>query len=136
MRIKLDSSTRVLPEAKREEARNDFLKMYDEFPVQVVWIYLKRIRFMKHGGTMIGTGNMLEDYNLPVKYLEGLEDVVVVCSYPFLSRLAAVFVMIADQKSSKKLVSEESLLSDHAPCFLQRSLDSEAQLGPYWRTNS
>ena len=80
MRIKLDSSTIGLPEYKREEARNDFLKMYDGFPVQVIWIYLKRIRFLKHGGTMIGTGNMLEDYKLPAKYLDGLEDVVAACN--------------------------------------------------------
>jgi hypothetical protein len=35
MRIKLDSSSYDLPEEVREIARNDFLKVYDQFPVQV-----------------------------------------------------------------------------------------------------
>ncbi len=79
MRIKLDSSSRGLPAKVREEVRNDFLKLYADFPVQVVWIYLKRIRFMKLGGSMIGFGNMLEDYVLPAHHLHGLEDVVAEC---------------------------------------------------------
>jgi hypothetical protein len=29
---------------------------------------------------MIGTGNMLEDYKLPAKHLDGLEDVVTACN--------------------------------------------------------
>lgn len=82
LRIKLDTRTRGSPEDKREEARNGFLKFYGSVPVQVVWIYLKRIRFMKHGGTMIGNGNMLEDYNLSPQLLFGPEDVIAACRYP------------------------------------------------------
>ena len=89
MRIKLDSSTKGLPEVKREVARKKFLEVYNDFPVQVVWIYLKRIRFMKNGGTMISSGNMLEDYDLPAKYLEDLEDVVAACALRPLDRAFA-----------------------------------------------
>lgn len=89
MRIKLDTATRGLPEAKREEARKEFLRKFvysDKFPVQVIWIYVKRIRFMKYGGTMINAQNMLEDSFLPVEYLYGTEDVIAACKcrcFPF-----------------------------------------------------
>ena len=82
MRIKLDSGSRGLPEEIRESARNEFLKVYDDFPVQVVWIYLKRTRFMKLGCTMIGIRNTLEDYVLPAQHLHGLEDVIAACTCP------------------------------------------------------
>lgn len=65
----------------REAARNQFLDLYEDFPVQVVWTYLKRIRFMKMGCTMIGISNELEDSVLPPKYLHGLEDVIAACKF-------------------------------------------------------
>lgn len=82
MRIKTDTFTRRLSEAKREEARKDFLREFvygDKFPAQVIWIYVKRIRFMKHGGTMINAQNMLEDSVLSGKYLYGTEDMIAAC---------------------------------------------------------
>ncbi|KAH8649432.1 hypothetical protein BGZ60DRAFT_422302 [Tricladium varicosporioides] len=77
MRIKLDSTTRYLPQDIRANARNKFLEQYERIPVQVVWIYLKRIRFMKLGGTMINVQNVLEDNQLPAQQLHGAEDVIV-----------------------------------------------------------
>ncbi len=82
MRIKLDSSTRHLPEETREAQRHRFLELYDQFPVQVVWIYLKRIRYMKLGFTRITTLNMLEDDVLPSQHLYGPEDVIAACKCP------------------------------------------------------
>jgi hypothetical protein len=79
MRIKLDSSGSGLPEVIREDARNEFLKLYDKFPVQVVWIYLKRIRFMTLGCTVISIRGMLEDYELPAQHLHGFEDAIASC---------------------------------------------------------
>lgn len=82
MRIKTDTFTRGLLEEKREELRKDFLREFaysDKFPAQVIWIYVKRIRFMKHGGTMINAQNMLEDNVLSGKYLYGTEDIVAAC---------------------------------------------------------
>ncbi|RDL31810.1 Uncharacterized protein BP5553_09212 [Venustampulla echinocandica] len=79
MRIKTDTITRGLSEAKREESRKKFLREFvygDKFPAQVIWIYVKRIRFMKHGGTMINAQHMLEDSVLPGKYLYGAEDII------------------------------------------------------------
>lgn len=84
MRIKLDSTTVGLPSQAREKARNDFLSWYDKFPVQVVWIYLKRIRFMKHGYTIISAASkFLEDSPMPAEYLSGLEDVIATCECVF-----------------------------------------------------
>lgn len=84
MRIKTDTMTRHLPEEKREDARKKFLKecIYGtNFPAQVIWIYVKRIRFMKHGGTMISPKNMLEDGVLSAEYLYGTEDIIAGCMY-------------------------------------------------------
>jgi hypothetical protein len=82
MRIKLDSSTRGLPEETREAHRNQFLELYDKIPVQVMWIYLKRMRFMKLGFTRITSSNMLEDDVLPPQHLYGPEDVIAACMCP------------------------------------------------------
>ncbi|KAH7357059.1 hypothetical protein BKA65DRAFT_220674 [Rhexocercosporidium sp. MPI-PUGE-AT-0058] len=79
VRIKTDTATRRLPETKREESRKDFLREFvysDKFPAQVIWIYAKRIRFMKHGGTIINTQNMLEDSVLSGECLYGTEDII------------------------------------------------------------
>ncbi|KAH6681370.1 hypothetical protein B0J14DRAFT_623366 [Halenospora varia] len=76
MRIKLDSTTRYLLRDVREKARNKFLEEYERIPVQIVWIYLKRIRFMKLGGTVISARNVLEDGELPAQQLHGAEDVI------------------------------------------------------------
>jgi hypothetical protein len=84
IRIKLDSTTTGCPEDEREEARNNFVNLYDDFPVQVIWIYLKRIRFMKLDGSMIGVRNVLEDSELPAEHLKGLEDIVAACMCPIL----------------------------------------------------
>lgn len=90
VRIKTDTATRHLSPEEREEARTDFLKkcVYsDKLPTQVIWIYVKRIRFMKNGGTMINGQNMLEDSVLPERYLFGTEDIIAACkcrSYRFL----------------------------------------------------
>jgi hypothetical protein len=84
MRIKTDTITRGRPEAEREEARKAFRREFvygDKFPAQVIWIYVKRIRFMKHGGTMINAQNILEDSVLSEKYLYGTEDVIAACKY-------------------------------------------------------
>lgn len=79
MRIRLDTSTRGLPEEIREAHRNQFLELYDKFPVQVIWIYLKRMRFMKLGFTRINRSSVLEDDVMPVEHLYGPEDVVAPC---------------------------------------------------------
>jgi hypothetical protein len=76
MRIKLDSSTQGLPPDMRENARNEFLDMYDGLSFQVVWIYLKRIRYMKQGLTMITRANVLKDSKMSSNLLFGKEDVV------------------------------------------------------------
>jgi len=79
IRIKTDTITRSLPEAKREEARKGFLREFvygDKFPAQVIWIYVKRIRFMKHGGTIINAQNILEDSVLSGEHLYGTEDTI------------------------------------------------------------
>jgi hypothetical protein len=76
MRIKLDSSTQSLPPDVRENARNEFLDMYDGLSFQVVWIYLKRIRYMKQGLTMITRANVLKDSKMSSNLLFGKEDVV------------------------------------------------------------
>jgi hypothetical protein len=76
MRIKLDSSTQGLPPDVRENARNEFLDMYDGLSFQVVWIYLKRIRYMKQGLTMITRANVLKDSKMSSNLLFGKEDVV------------------------------------------------------------
>jgi hypothetical protein len=76
MRIKLDSGSQGQPPHKREEARNKFLKLYDGFPFQVIWLYLKRIRFMKHGCTMVTTDIFLKDSKMPADLLFGKEDVI------------------------------------------------------------
>lgn len=75
-RIKLDSSTRFLSQDTRAEMRRSFLDIYEKYPVQVIWIYLKRIRFMRLGGTEINFRNVIEDSNLRADKLEGPEDVV------------------------------------------------------------
>jgi hypothetical protein len=82
MRIKIDTATHSLPEIERKEARKHFLKDFvcnDKVPAHVIWIYVKRIRFMKHGCTMVNAQNMLEDSVLPAKYLYGKEDVIATC---------------------------------------------------------
>lgn len=79
MRIKLESQIRHLNKSEREDARTDFTKIYDEFPVQVVWIYLKRIRFMKLGYISIVASGLMEDRVLPAAQLNGEEDVIVAC---------------------------------------------------------
>ncbi|CZR60705.1 uncharacterized protein PAC_10601 [Phialocephala subalpina] len=106
MRIKLDSSTRGLPTETREAKRNRFLEVYDQFPVQVVWIYLKRIRFMKLGGTMIGIQNTLEDYVLPAQHLHGLEDVVA-ASKPIWGLISELTL---DDDGLKRLHEEKELV--------------------------
>lgn len=87
MRIKLDSTTRYLPGDVREKARNKFLEEYERIPVQVVWIYLKRIRFMKLGGTVISARNVLEDGELPAQQLHGAEDAIAACMWTSLPYL-------------------------------------------------
>lgn len=79
MRIKLEGKTRHLNPQGREDARTDFTKLYDTFPVQVIWVYLKRIRFMKLGGTSIVASGIMEDRVLPANQLDGVEDVIVAC---------------------------------------------------------
>lgn len=76
MRIKLDSTSQGQAEEKREEARIKFLDTYKDFPIQVIWIYLKRTRFMRPGGSMIGPFDALWDSELPVDKVEGNEDTI------------------------------------------------------------
>lgn len=76
LRIKLDSSTRFLSNETRKDMRRNFLNIYQKYALQVVWIYLKRIRFMKLGRTVIDSGGVIEDSNLPADQLEGPEDIV------------------------------------------------------------
>jgi hypothetical protein len=50
--------------------------MYEGLSLQVIWIYLKRIRYMKHGFTMITKENVLKDVEMSIDLLFGKEDVV------------------------------------------------------------
>ncbi|KAL2062326.1 hypothetical protein VTL71DRAFT_6592 [Oculimacula yallundae] len=79
MRIRTDTVNRHLPGTAREGMRKKFNtdNIYSNvFPTQVIWLYVKRIRFMKNGGSMIGKQGMLEDSVLLPKYLYGAEDVI------------------------------------------------------------
>ncbi|MCJ1471582.1 hypothetical protein MMC13_000222 [Lambiella insularis] len=76
LRIKIDTWTKGLAEQQREDTRNNLRDMYCELPAQQVWIYMKRIRFMLTGGTILGWENNIEDSNLRAELLPGPEDVI------------------------------------------------------------
>ncbi|MCJ1406564.1 hypothetical protein MMC19_000630 [Ptychographa xylographoides] len=76
LRIKIDTRTKGLDEQMREDARDNLREFYCERPPHQVWIYMKRIRFMKNGGTFLGPGDKVIDSHLPAKLLPGPEDII------------------------------------------------------------
>ncbi|MCJ1227995.1 hypothetical protein MMC12_004654, partial [Toensbergia leucococca] len=76
LRIKIDTWTKGLNEQLREDTRNNLRDLYCERPAQQIWIYMKRIRFMKNGGTFLAPGNKIVDSNLSAELLPGPEDII------------------------------------------------------------
>lgn len=76
LRIKIDTWTRGQDEELREQRRDELRDLYCERPAQQMWIYMKRIRFMKNGGTIIGSDGRIVDFNLREKILPGPEDTI------------------------------------------------------------
>lgn len=126
MRIKLDSTSTGLPEAVREGVRNEFLNLYDEFPVQVIWIYLKRTRFMTQGCTRIGISNTVEDYVLPAKHLHGLEDVIASCMCPSFLLLWLYKILIS--RTARSLFRKK----DFCRVMHHASLNASVMAKPGW----
>ncbi|KAL5347020.1 hypothetical protein ACLOAV_008163 [Pseudogymnoascus australis] len=75
-RIKIDTRTRGRDEEFRNKAREDLIHQYWEFPPQQLWIFLKRERFLMHGGTILGLRSDVHDHPLPAELLPGPEDVI------------------------------------------------------------
>jgi hypothetical protein len=76
-RIKLDSLSIISSIEEREKARTKFMESNSKaYPLQVIWIYLKCIRFMKLGGTKISLEDVVQDSELPSEEIEGPEDVI------------------------------------------------------------
>lgn len=75
-RIKIDTRTKGLDEDLRDKARVDLIHQYWELPPQHLWIYLKRSRYLIHGGTILGLRSDVHDYRLPAELLPGPEDVI------------------------------------------------------------
>lgn len=76
LRIKLDTWTSGMPEDDREKARRNLQDNLCQLPPQRLWIYLKRIRFMFKGGTILDMGGEVADSKLPLENLRGPEDAI------------------------------------------------------------
>lgn len=75
-RIKIDTRTKGRDEGFRQKAREDLMHQYWELPPQHFWIFLKRWRFLIHGGTILGLRSDVHDYPFPAELLPGPEDII------------------------------------------------------------
>jgi hypothetical protein len=80
LRVKIDTWSKGLDESIREDARDHLRDLYCELPVQRLWIYVKRERFMFSGeATILTPQGAVLDLKLPPELLAGPEDLVAKC---------------------------------------------------------
>ncbi|KUJ19189.1 uncharacterized protein LY89DRAFT_479643 [Mollisia scopiformis] len=76
LRIKIDTWTSGLDEGFREKVRQDLGKLYCRLPPQRLWIYLKRLRFMFKGCTILDPYGEILDSEFSLEDFHGPEDAV------------------------------------------------------------
>ncbi|KAG4433316.1 hypothetical protein IFR05_011189, partial [Cadophora sp. M221] len=76
LRIRIDTWTKGLTESFRNRVRQDLAEFYCQLPIQRLWIYLKRVRFMSksNGGIIIDLRDKVQDMHLDGSLLRGPED--------------------------------------------------------------
>jgi hypothetical protein len=81
LRIKIDTWSLGLDESVRNGTREHLRDMYCQLPIQRLWIYLKRQRFMFciPDSIILTPKGRVMDVELPAELLAGPEDLVAEC---------------------------------------------------------